>query len=58
MYIFVMMEHISECIAIHTAGIGTLNGCSIVVQYQAEINRLQHMVNRTKGRVEEIERLV
>ena len=38
------------------AGVGSRDGCSIVVQYQAEISHLQTMLNRTKGRVEEIER--
>ncbi|KAK2173855.1 hypothetical protein NP493_847g01064 [Ridgeia piscesae] len=37
-------------------GVGSRDGCSIVVQYQAEISHLQTMLNRTKGRVEEIER--
>ena len=38
------------------AGIGTLGSTSLVVQYQAEINELQEMINNTLGRVEEIER--
>ena len=40
------------------AGIGSHDGCSVVVQYQAEINHLQTMLNRTKGRVDEIQKYV
>ena len=48
-----------EFILVHivkTPGIGTLGSSSLVVQYQAEINELQEMINNTLGRVEEIER--
>ncbi|KAI0207871.1 hypothetical protein LSAT2_007456 [Lamellibrachia satsuma] len=39
-------------------GIGSRDGCSVAVQYQGEISHLQTMLNRTKGRVEEIEKRV
>ena len=43
-------------VSVQTPGIGTLGSTSLVVQYQAEINELQEMINNTLGRVEEIER--
>ena len=39
-----------------SVGIGSIDGTSLVVQYQAEINQLQDMLDATMGRVEEIER--
>ena len=39
-------------------GFGNENGSSIVVQFQAEISKLQEMVNQTLPRVEEIEKQV
>lgn len=37
-------------------GIGSASGCSLVVQYQYEISKLQNMVENTLDRVEEIEK--
>lgn len=37
-------------------GIGTADGTSIIVRYQADINKLQEMLGQIMGRVEEIER--
>ena len=53
-----MHAHCSrDCLTgVLSAGVDSRDGCSIVVQYQAEISHLQTMLNHTKIRVEEMER--
>ena len=53
-----MLAHCTcDCLTgVLSGGVGSRDGCSIVVQYQAESSHLQTMLNRTKGRLEEIER--